>query len=241
MSETSTPDPATSNISTTTGTSTDSSGTLGNTPIPGSGGSTGEKPGATSGGTDDSTEGKMLPQDEVNAIVAREVAKAQRGKLDPKELGFESAKELKDFMDQAKQSMEAAKDESTKEFEAAVKEAREQARTEILAVANDRLIRAEFMLAAVNKGVRFGDDAYALAKTMEGWSSVEVSDEGKVSGLDDAFFEELKTQKPYLFEEPKTAIPDAGAGAHGAPGEKNSPQELAAKYPALRGRVPQQP
>jgi len=183
----------------------------------------------------------MLPQDEVNAIVAREVAKAQRGKLDPKELGFESAKELKDFMDQAKQSMEAAKDESTKEFEAAVKEAREQARTEILAVANDRLIRAEFMLAAVNKGVRFGDDAYALAKTMEGWSSVEVSDEGKVSGLDDAFFEELKTQKPYLFEEPKTAIPDAGAGAHGAPGEKNSPQELAAKYPALRGRVPQQP
>ena len=239
MRETSTPDPATSG---TTGTSSDSSGALGTTPIPGSGGQTGgTTPDATSGGTDDSTSGsKTLSQEEVNAIVAREVAKAQRGKLDPKELGFESAKELKEFMDSAKQNLEASKDESQKELEAAVKAAKEEAVKSVLLVANDRLIRAEFMLAAANKGVRFGDDAFALAKTMEGWSSIEVSDEGRVSGLDDAFFEELKTQKPYLFEEAKTPIPDAGAGAHGAPGEKNSPQELTAKYPALRGRVPTQ-
>jgi len=122
-----------------------------------------------------------------------------------------------------------------------VKAAKEEAVKSVLSVANDRLVRAEFMLAAANKGVRFGEDAFALAKTMEGWSAIEVSDDGRVTGLDDAFFDELKTQKPYLFEEPKTTIPDAGAGAYGAPGDKNSPQELAAKYPALRGRIPTQP
>lgn len=230
-------DPATSGTSTVTTTSS-----TGTTPIPGTGGQTGGQPGATPGGTGDSSnESKTLSQEEVNAIVAREVAKAQRGKLDPTELGFESGKELREFLDAAKQQQEAQKDQSQKDFEAAVEEAKTQARQEILSTANQRLVKAEFILAAANRGVKFGEDAFALAQTTDLWKGVEVSDEGEVSGFDDTFFEELKKLKPYLFEEPKTPIPDAGAGAHGAAGEKNSPQELVGKYPALRGRVPTQP
>lgn len=218
---------------------TGTSGTVTTTSVSTTQGNSGPGSGdATSGGTDDSTKDeKTLSQEEVNAIVAREVAKAQRGKLDPKELGFESGKELKDFLDQAKQKFEADKDEGQKQLEAAIEEARTTARQEVLSQANQRLVKAEFMLAAANAGIKFGEDAFALAQTTDLWTSVEVDDEGQVSGFDDAFFAELKTQKPYLFEEAKAKIPDAGAGAHGEAGEKNSLQELAAKYPSLRGAV----
>lgn len=197
----------------------------------------GDTSGETSGGTDDGETGdeKMLPQAQVNEIVAREVAKAQRGKLDPKELGFESAKDMKDFLDAARKKAEDDKDESQKALEAAIKEAEESARKEVLSVANERLVKAEFIIEASKHNVQFAEDAYALARTLDLWEDVAIDDGGNVSGFDKKFFEDLKKSKPFLFAESKP--PDAGAGAHGEGPGDSSLGKLAAEYPALRDAV----
>jgi len=163
-------------------------------------------------GTDD---GKTFTQDEVNALVTREVSKAARGKLDPKDLGFESAKDMKTFIDEMKSKQEADKTEEDKAKEEAVKAAADTARNEVLTVANSRLVKAEFLTAAADAGISKDarNDAFVLAQTLEDWSSVEVDDDGNVKGFDDAFFTTLKEAKPFLFAE--KVIPDAGAGRSG--------------------------
>ena len=187
-------------------------------------------------GEEEQTKGKTFTQEEVNAIAAREAAKAARGKLDPKELGFDSAKEMKEFFESAKQKAEADKDEDEKALEQAVREAREEVTTAVLATANERVMKSEFTLAAMQHEVEPGamGDAFTLAKTMDIWKDVDLDDEGVVSGLDDNFFAELKKAKPFLF---KQAPVGAGAGAGGAApsgGKGNEDAELAAKYPALQ-------
>jgi hypothetical protein len=179
---------------------------------------------------------KTFTQEEVNAIAAREAAKAARGKLDPKELGFDSAKDMKEFFESAKAKQEADKDEDEKALEQAVKEAREEATSTVLASANQRVLKSEFTLAAMQHEVEPGamGDAFTLAKTMDIWSGVEIDGEGAVTGFDDNFFVELKKAKPFLF---KQAPVGGGAGAGGAApsgGKTNEDQELAAKYPALQ-------
>lgn len=211
----------------------------GDTDTSGDGGATGgDNSGDTSGGTGDGETGgeeKLLPQAQVNEIVAREVAKAQRGKLDPKELGFESAKDMKDFLDAAKKKAEDDKDENQKALETAVREAQEAAKKEVLSVANERLVKAEFIIEASKNEVQFAEDAYALAKTLDLWEDVAIDDDGKVSGFDKKFFEDLKKAKPFLFGEKK--VVDAGAGAHGEGSGEGSIQKLAQDYPALRDAV----
>ena len=188
------------------------------------------------GGTGDGGQ-KMLSQEQVNDIIAREVAKAQRGKLDPKELGFESGKELKEFLETSKKAADDAKSEAEKTLEKAVKEAADEARSTVLAQANERLVAAEFKLAAAKVGITAPDDALVLAKTMPLWSQVELSEEDgnvKVSGFDEAFFKELKDAKPFLFTS-TSANSDVGAGAGAGGGtNKNSPEHLSELFPALK-------
>jgi hypothetical protein len=182
-----------------------------------------------------------LTQDQVNAIVAREVAKAQRGKLDPKELGFESGKELKEFLDKQKEAQEASKDEATKELEAAKAQATKDAEATILSKANERITKAEFFVHANAAGVSSPADAYVLAKTMDIWTQVELVEEGddvKVSGFDDDFFKELKEQKPFLFGSAtgQKGGADLGGGAANEDKSKDrfSEESLKEKYAALR-------
>lgn len=74
---------------------------------------------------------------------------------------------------------------------------------EALELANKRLVRAEFLIASRNAGVRPEalDAAYKLADL----SGVTIDDHGKVWGVDDAI-EELRNKSNYLFtpvEKPK--------------------------------------
>lgn len=191
---------------------------------------TGDQGSADSQGT---SEDKVFTQEQLNAIVTREVQKAARGKLDPKELGFDSGKDLKEFLDGVKAKAESEKDESEKALEAAVKQAQDAAREEILSKANTRVLKAEFLLAAKDAGVKAGagNDAYVLAQTMDVWQDVAIGDDGEVTGFTPEFFKELKESKPFLFEAPVSG--DIGAGAHGE-GESSSDEDLLSKYPALQ-------
>ena len=194
------------------------------------------------GGTDSGGSDKTLTQDEVNRIVAREVAKAQRGKLDPKELGFESGKELKEFLDSQKQAAEAAKDEATKALEAAKAEATKNAEATVLTKANERITKSEFVVKASAAGITSPADAYVIAKTMPIWTQVELVEEGDdvtVEGFDDDFFKKMKEEKPFLFAAAGGQGGDLGGGA---PNNDRSGQgylaeeKLLKDYPALKNR-----
>jgi hypothetical protein len=184
---------------------------------------------------------KTFTQEEVNALIARETAKAQRGKLDPSELGFESAKAMKEYLDSAKARDEAAKDDQQRKVDEAVDAAKQEAEGKVLKKANDRLVAAEFKVAAAHAGVSAVDDALVLARTMDIWKQMEIVEQGEdvvIKGFDDAFFEELKKAKPFLFASEGGGTGgsgDIGAGAGGSnsgAGGK-SDEQLHKLYPAL--------
>jgi hypothetical protein len=192
-------------------------------------------------GGGDSGNDKVFTQDQLNAIVTRETQKAARGKLDPKDLGFTSTKELKEFLEGVKTREEETKSEETKAREQAIKEAQDTARSEVLSVADERLRKAEFLVQASDHGIsrEARHDAYLLASTLESWKSVEVQEGGNVTGFDDSFFDELKESKPFLFKSEE--IQDQGDGGRGSIGAGNRGQELEPgeedlrqKYSALR-------
>jgi hypothetical protein len=184
---------------------------------------------------------RKFSQKEVNAIVTREAQKAARGKLDPKELGFKDGKELKTFLETMKTKQEEEKTEAEKAHEQAIADAVQTARDEVLSTANQRLVRAEFLVAAAEAGIdkTARGDAFLLAQTMESWAQIEVDEEGKVSGFDEAFFTELKEAKPFLFakeEEEDESERDLGGGRPRGKGKGNDKTaDMVQKYPALSG------
>jgi hypothetical protein len=194
------------------------------------------------GGTDTGGGDKTLTQDEVNRIVAREVAKAQRGKLDPTELGFESGKDLREFLDKQKEAADQAKSEAEKSVEEARKEATKNAEATILTKANERITKSEFVVKASAAGVTSPADAYVIAKTMPIWTQVELVENGddvEVKGFDDDFFKEMKEAKPFLFASAGGQQgSDSGAGApnNDRSGGRLSEDTLLKEYPALKNR-----
>jgi hypothetical protein len=214
-------------------------------PAPDGGGST---EGASSDGT--STDGtttddgagkttsegdKKFTQDDVNRIAAAEASKAARGKVDPKLLGFTSAKEMQDFVEEQRKKTEEQKTEDDKAKEQAIADAVKAAETSVLSTANQRVIKAEFLLAAMGNGLTNREaaaDAFIIAQAMDLWEGVEIDDEGHVSGFDEAFFKTLKEKKSYLFDkEPGTG--DAGAGAGGGNKQITDEQKLREQYSGL--------
>lgn len=198
--------------------------------------------GATGGDEGSSDESKKFSQDDVNRLIAKEKSRALRGKIDPKEFGFDSQKELQEFVEQQKQKSEAQKTEDEKARQTAIDEAKETAKTEILDKSKQLMLRAEFKVSAREAGVPKDalEDAYLLAQTMEDWSDVEVTDDGAVSGLTADFFKDLKEAKPFLFPEQKTEGDNGKPGdigqrsGGGKTGPGGSDDELVAKYPGLR-------
>jgi hypothetical protein len=74
---------------------------------------------------------------------------------------------------------------------------------ELLAIANKRLIRAHFLVASRNAGVR--PDALDAAFKLADLSGVAIDDDGRVWGVDDAI-EALRTGSDFVFapvEKPK--------------------------------------
>jgi hypothetical protein len=199
---------------------------------------------STSGDTDDDSssddttkaKGKKFSQDEVNALVARESARAKRGKVDPKEFGFTNDKELKEFLDAAKSKEDEDKAEGEKLLEEAIKEAQADAKAEYLDVANQRVLKAEFLLAAQDYSIRkeARQDAFLVAQSLDLWEDVDIDEKGVVSGLTKQFFEDLKKAKPYFFEEPSNDDRNIGAGARGGKGGNDRETELKGKFSALR-------
>lgn len=193
----------------------------------------------TSGG--DEGGDKTFTQDDVNKLIAKAVSKKTRGKLDPKELGFETAKELNEFLAAARAKQTDDQSEAERALEAAKKEAADTARKEVLSKADERLIYAEFKLQAADAGIRKDAvaDAFLIAQRLGDDWAVEVNDDdGEVTGIDEDLFVALKERKPYLFsseEEDEEGAGDIGAGAGKNKGKKNSADALKAKYPALGG------
>ncbi|MEC0167482.1 hypothetical protein [Paenibacillus graminis] len=82
---------------------------------------------------------------------------------------------------------------------------------ELLALANKRLIRAQFLVASRNAGVRPEalDAAYKLADL----SGVAIDDDGRVWGVDDAI-EALRAESDFVFAPVEQPKPRAIGGMH---------------------------
>lgn len=194
------------------------------------------------GGDKPDQEERTFTQADVNKLLAKEVDKAKRGKLDPKELGFDSRKDLETFVNSMKEKSEEEKTEAERKQEEAINAAKEEATKGVLDQSKRLVLKAEFKLMAQEAGIgsEAREDAFVLAQTLDEWKDVEVSDEGEVSGLDKDFFEELKKAKPFLFAAPTDDDQDdAGPGNIGqrsSGGKKKADDEsLKQKYPALQG------
>lgn len=185
---------------------------------------------------------RTFTQEDVNKIVAKELSKAQRGKIDPKEVGFDSRKDLETFVKSMKEKTEEEKTEAEKEREAAIATAKEEATKGVLDKSKQLVLKAEFKLMAQEAGIasEAREDAFVLAQTLDEWKDVEVSDDGDVSGLNEDFFEDLKKAKPFLFAKPADEEGDEGPGnigqrSGGRRKETEDEEALKKTYPALQG------
>jgi hypothetical protein len=201
----------------------------------------GDKPDETGGDKPADKEEPKFTQQQVNDLLAREIGKKTRGKLDPSELGFASRKELEEFLSKAKEKTEAEKTDAEKAIEVASKAAADEATKTVLGEANSRLLLAEFKLGCAEFGIPKDRaiDAFNVVKNdPELWEGVAVSDKGVVEGLDEDFFESLEKSKPWFFQKDETTdgggSGDIGAGAGGRGSKGNREAELKERYSALR-------
>jgi hypothetical protein len=156
-------------------------------------------------------ETKTFTQDEVNKLLAERVARANK-KIEK----FADYDELKTKLAEYTKAEEERKQSEMSEveklqaqlqkFEQQAKEA-EETKLKTLESANKRLIKSEFKVLAKDLGVRKDalDDAFVLADM----SSVEIDDEGNVTGVKEAL-ESLKKAKAYLFGVTEYADPSPG-------------------------------
>lgn len=145
------------------------------------------------GGEDSDSKGKTFTQEELQAIAARESQKGGRKALQSlaEELGFDSV----DAMKQAAQKARELEDQQKTELQKLQEQAQqaEQQRQQALQTANERLIQAEVKAQASALGFVNGDVAYKLMDR----SSVEVDDNGNVTGVQEAL-SSLMEQHPFL-------------------------------------------
>lgn len=113
-----------------------------------------------------------------------------------KELNSESAKhrKLAEAAIKAEEDRKAAEMSETDKLKADLDKAK-QAQADVLAKANERILRAEVIAKAA--ALNFADPADALALLDK--SKVKVNDEGEVEGADEAL-KELAKAKPYMLK-----------------------------------------
>ncbi|GAA0134730.1 hypothetical protein YSY43_15700 [Paenibacillus sp. YSY-4.3] len=83
---------------------------------------------------------------------------------------------------------------------------------DVLELANKRLVRAEFLVASRNHGVR--PDALDAAYKLADLSGVAIDKDGRVWGVDDAI-ENLKASSDYLFNPTEKPKPKSLGGPSG--------------------------
>lgn len=192
---------------------------------------------------------KTFTQDDLDRIVQERLGRATRGKLEPKDFGFETKAELEAALKKAKDADEATKSEQDKAIEAARQEGRKTAETELMGKASARLVRSEFILQAKDRNIVDPNAAYLLAKAEDRFSGVEVKDNDSVEGMDDTFWSDLLKDRDYLIKvegggeggkaeekkPPGNANAGTGTGGRKPPAEDRQ-EELKKRYSSLANR-----
>ncbi len=100
-------------------------------------------------------------------------------------------------------------------------------KTEALAATRkDDLVRSRFLLAAQSKGAVDPDAAFLIARGLAGFGTVQVSDEGAVTGVDE-LVDALKTEKPYLFSSADPKKQSVGTPSNPGTSVGSAPKNLA--------------
>lgn len=158
---------------------------------------------------------RTFTQSEVNVIVQDRLARERKQYDD-----YDEAKAKATKWDEYDKSQ---KTEAQKAIED--KEAAERRAEAAMNKANQRLIQAEFISVASGLGVAHPEDAFALSDR----STVEISDDGKVSGVEPLVKLLVDSGRLPLTGKPKAPGLDGGAGDHDRKMDKEpelSPEEL---------------
>lgn len=145
---------------------------------------------------------QTFDQAAVDRIVAERVSRERK-----KYEGFDELKAKAEKFDE----IEA---QNATELEKAIKKADADARVDVSAKANQRLIRAEVKAAAAALG--FHDPADAAVQLRDKFGDVKVTDDGDVDeAAVKAFIEQLAKDKPYLVKtDSGRPVPLPGQGHH---------------------------
>lgn len=164
---------------------------------------------------------KTFTQEEVNRMMGDRATRASGAteKQILEKLGVES-------LDDAEASIKAYRDRQEKEKSELqkaqdAKEAAENKAKDAEAKANEKLIRAEFIVEASKAGVEHPEDAYSLADR----SKVKILDDGKVEGVADAVKVLVEAGRLPLTSQKKAADLDGGEGD----GDKDKLEKLTAE------------
>lgn len=169
--------------------------------------------GGGGGGEDQKPKTVTMTQDELDALIGREKAKAKKPYADYDELKTKLSE-----LETAEAERKKAELTEQERLQAELDEARKKAdeaegkSAATLEAANQRLIKAEFRALAKESGIRTDalDDAFKLADM----STVKVGDAGDVEGVADVI-KALIESKPYLAESAKPAPRQIGGPSGG--------------------------
>lgn len=169
-------------------------------------------------------EPKLVPQDEVDRIVADRLARERKKYADYDDIKAKlaAAEEAETERKRAEMS-EVERLQLEKDAAEKVAVEAQESRDKALAAANQRLIKAEFLTFAREMKVRADalEDAYKLADL----SGVSVSDDGDVSGAKEAA-EALIAGKSFLLEPEKTQPKSIGDSKPNAADEERKTLEM---------------
>jgi hypothetical protein len=168
---------------------------------------------------------KMLPQSEVDRIIAERLARQKAQYADYDELKAKAAKWA--------EVEESQKTEAQKTQERVAQLERE--RDEALARSNDRLIRAAFVAEAAKVGALYPEDLFALADR----AGVSVDEQGNVVGVTEAVQAVVTAGRiPLAMNRPASPKLDGGAGSGARPAESLAPLSEAELEMARRLGIP---
>lgn len=178
---------------------------------------------------------KRFSQDDVNRLMGDRATRA--GLAKEKEiletLGVESLDDAKKLLEAQRKREDQEKSDLEREKEA--REAAEKREKDAIAAANEKLIRAEFIMEASRANVEHPDDAFSLADK----SDVKIDDSGKVTGVADAVKTLVEAGRLPMSGKKKAPDLDGGDGT-GNRDKKEKLTEEEAGIAAKMGLTPEQ-
>ena len=133
-----------------------------------------------------------MTQEELDALIGRE-----KGRVKNKYADYNEIKAKLGEYTQAEEQRKQSEMTEVERLQDQIQKA-EEAKTKALESANNRLIKTEFKLLASSKDFGVRKDALDDAFVLSDLSSVEVDEDGNITGVQEAL-EKLKRSKGYLF------------------------------------------